>query len=243
MAYVVARFYYWLNSQQHLSTVSSGLLAILVAAPLMGVVLYACLFRFIRGQSTLIKLVSTIGLSVALPPVADIVFGTQTITSAPGLASLHDRPFHVLGTVVTTDQVIIYGFLLFVVLAGTAVLRFTDVGLRVRAMVDSEAMTSLSGTNPGGARRARGHSRRTDQRLDDDRHDDVDGGRVRSGRGGQAPISSWRGGDLTGHGCGHRRHPEVPAAEQLVHRRDHPQHSVRIHPAVLAVLRRAGGVG
>jgi branched-chain amino acid transport system permease protein len=149
MAYVVARFYYWLNSQQHLSTVSSGLLAILVAAPLMGVVLYACLFRFIRGQSTLIKLVSTIGLSVALPPVADIVFGTQTITSAPGLASLHDRPFHVLGTVVTTDQVIIYGFLLFVVLAGTAVLRFTDVGLRVRAMVDSEAMTSLSGTNPG----------------------------------------------------------------------------------------------
>jgi branched-chain amino acid transport system permease protein len=33
MAYVVARFYYWLNSQQHLSTVSSGLLAILVAAP------------------------------------------------------------------------------------------------------------------------------------------------------------------------------------------------------------------
>jgi branched-chain amino acid transport system permease protein len=115
----------------------------------MGVVLYACLFRFIRGQSTLIKLVSTIGLSVALPPVADIVFGTQTITSAPGLASLHDRPFHVLGTVVTTDQVIIYGFLLFVVLAGTAVLRFTDVGLRVRAMVDSEAMSSLSGTNPG----------------------------------------------------------------------------------------------
>ena len=27
--------------------------------------------------------------------------------------------------------------------------RFTDVGLRVRAMVDSEAMASLSGTNPG----------------------------------------------------------------------------------------------
>ena len=49
----------------------------------------------------------------------------------------------------TTDQVITYGFVLFVVLAGTLVLRFTRVGLYVRASVDSESMTSLSGTNPG----------------------------------------------------------------------------------------------
>jgi branched-chain amino acid transport system permease protein len=149
MAYVVARFYYWLNSQHHWSTTSAGLVSILVAAPLMGVLLYALLFRFIRGKPTLIKVVATIGLSVALPPLADMAFGTQTITSAPGLASLSDQPFHFLGAPVTTDQVIIYGFVLFVVVAGTAVLRFTDVGLRVRALVDSEAMTSLSGTNPG----------------------------------------------------------------------------------------------
>ena len=31
---------------------------------------------------------------------------------------------------------------------GAAVLRFTEVGLKVRAMVDSPAMTDLSGTNP-----------------------------------------------------------------------------------------------
>ncbi|MDT3441511.1 ABC transporter permease [Pseudofrankia sp. BMG5.37] len=149
MAYVVARFYYWLNSQHGMSTVSAGLLAILVLAPLLGVVLYAVLFRFIRNSSTLVKIVATIGLSVALPPISDLIFGNQAITSAPGLASLNDEPFHILGTVVTTDQVITYGFLLFVVAAGTVVLRLTDVGLKVRAMVDSEAMSSLSGTHPG----------------------------------------------------------------------------------------------
>ncbi len=149
MAFVVARFFYWLNSQHHMSTVSAGLLSILVLAPLMGVVLYAVLFRFIRGRSTLVKIVVTIGLSVALPPVCDLIFGNDTITSAPGLASLSDQPYHFLGSTVTTDQVIIYGFLLFVVAAGTFLLRFTDIGLRVRAMVDSEAMTSLSGTSPG----------------------------------------------------------------------------------------------
>jgi len=149
MAYFVARFYYWLNSQHGWSTMSAGLVSLVVVAPLMGVVLYAVLFRFVRGKSTLIKLVTTIGLSVALPPIADLCLGTQSITSAPGLALSTDKPFHIFGTPVTTDQVITYGFLLFVVLGGTAVLRFTDVGLRVRAIVDSEAMASLSGTNPG----------------------------------------------------------------------------------------------
>jgi branched-chain amino acid transport system permease protein len=148
MAYVVARFYFWLNSEHQMSTISAGLLSILVLAPLLGVALYGLLFRFVRGRSTLIKLVTTIGLSVALPPISNLIFGTQTITSAPGLASINDEPFHVFGAAVTTDQVITYGFLLLVVVAGTAVLKLTDVGLRVRAMVDSEAMTSLSGTNP-----------------------------------------------------------------------------------------------
>ncbi len=149
MAYFVARFYYWLNSQHGWRTDAAGAVSLVVMAPLLGVFLYFFLFQFIRGKSTLIKLVATIGLSVALPPVADFLFGTQAITSAPGLASLSDQPFHFLGAPVTTDQVITYGFVLFVVVLGTLVLRFTSVGLRVRAMVDSEAMASLSGINPG----------------------------------------------------------------------------------------------
>ena len=148
MAFVVARVYYWLNSQHHMSTIGAGLLSILVLAPLMGVLLYAVLFRFVRGKSTLIKLVTTIGLSVALPPICDLIFGTQTITSAPGLGALGDKPYKLFGAAVTTDQVLIYGFLLLILIAGTLVLQFTDIGLRVRAMVDSEAMTSLSGTSP-----------------------------------------------------------------------------------------------
>lgn len=149
MAYVVARFYYWLNSQHGWPTNAAGAVSLLVVAPLMGVVLYGVLFRFLRGKSSLTKIVATIGLSVAIPPLTDFALGTQTITSAPGLAALSDRPLHFLGTPVSTDQVITYGFLLFVLLAGTVVLRRTDVGLKVRALVDSEAMASLSGTNPG----------------------------------------------------------------------------------------------
>ena len=149
MAYVVARFYYWLNSQHGWPTNLAGAVSILLFAPAMGVVLYFALFQFLRGKSSLVKLVATIGLSVSLPAVADLVFGIQSITAAPGLASLGDQPFHFLGAPVTTDQVLIYVFLLLVLVVGTVVLRSTEVGLRVRAVVDSEAMASLSGTNPG----------------------------------------------------------------------------------------------
>jgi branched-chain amino acid transport system permease protein len=149
MAYVVARFYYWFNSQHGWSTVTAGLVSILVVAPALGVLLYNVLFRFIRDKSTLVKLVATIGLSVALPPIVDFFLGTQTIDVAPGLALSSDRPLHVFGAAVTTNQVVTYGFLLFVLVVGTLVMRTTGVGLRVRAVVDSEALASLSGTNPG----------------------------------------------------------------------------------------------
>jgi branched-chain amino acid transport system permease protein len=148
MAYLVARFYYWLNSQNGWPTDAAGVVSILLVGPALGVVLYLALFRFLRGKPTLVKLVATIGVSVSLPPIADMALGTQPITSAPGLASLTDRPLHFLGSAVTTDQLITYGFLLFVLIAGTSLLHFTGVGLKVRATVDSEAMASLSGTNP-----------------------------------------------------------------------------------------------
>ena len=149
MAFLVARIYYWMNTQKGWTSWEAGACCLLVVGPLMGVALYYLFFQFIRGKSTLVKLVSTIGLYVALPPVADFVFGNNSITTAPGFASLSDKPYKFLGTAITTDTVITYGFLIFVVAAGTFVLRFTDIGLKVRALVDSEAMSSLSGTNPG----------------------------------------------------------------------------------------------
>ena len=51
-------------------------------------------------------------------------------------------------TAVTLDQVIAYVCVLAIVVVGALILRFTEAGLSVRAMVDSEAMTSLSGSNP-----------------------------------------------------------------------------------------------
>jgi branched-chain amino acid transport system permease protein len=148
LAYFIARFYYYLNTQHHWNILPAAIVSILIAAPLLGVVLYFLLFRLLRLASTLVKIVATVGLAVTLPPLATLLFGNRTILTAPGLAPQPVKVFHLDGVPVTMDQIIVYGSVLVVLLAGGFVLRYTDVGLRVRAMVDSPALTSLSGTNP-----------------------------------------------------------------------------------------------
>ena len=148
MAFFIARLYYFLNTQHGWSILPAAVLSILVAAPALGVLLYAVLFRHLRLASPMIKVVATIGLLVAIPSLAILIFGDQAIQAAPGLAPQPVAVYQVLGVAVTLDQVIVYACVLVTVVAGAVILRFTDVGLKVRAMVDSPAMTDLSGTNP-----------------------------------------------------------------------------------------------
>lgn len=148
LAYFVARLYYYLLVQQHWGILPAALFSILFAGPAMGVTLYFALFRFLRLSSPLVKIVATLGLATMIPYLAILCFGNETILSAPGLAPRPVKVFHVDGVPVDMDKIIVYGCVILVVVLGAAILRFTDIGLRVRAMVDSPAMTSLSGTNP-----------------------------------------------------------------------------------------------
>ena len=148
IAFFIARFYYYLHTQENWAILTAAVVSIVIAAPAMGVFLYAVLFRYLRLSSPLIKVVATIGLLVAIPSLATLIFGNQAIQQAPGLAPEPVRVFDFLGVPVTMDQVIVYGCVIATVLIGAGVLRYTEVGLKVRAMVDSPAMTDLSGTNP-----------------------------------------------------------------------------------------------
>jgi branched-chain amino acid transport system permease protein len=148
MAFFIARVFYWLHTEHGWGIVASALVSILVIAPALGVALWGALFRMLRNRPPVIKVVATIGLSVALPPITYLLFNNDPIPQAPGLAPEPVKVFHAFGTAINLNQVIIYACVLLVVIAGTAVLRLTDIGLRVRAMVDSEALTALSGTSP-----------------------------------------------------------------------------------------------
>jgi branched-chain amino acid transport system permease protein len=148
LAYFVARFFYFLHTQHQWGVPEAAVVSLLVVAPGLGVLLYGALFRMLRLASPLIKVVATLGLAVTIPPAATLLFGNDTILKAPGLAPEPVQVFHPFGVALTMDQIIVYGCVVLIGLVGVLVLRYSDVGLRVRAMVDSPAMTSLSGSNP-----------------------------------------------------------------------------------------------
>jgi branched-chain amino acid transport system permease protein len=148
IAFFIARLYYYLVAQQGWPVAPAGVVAIVIAGPLLGVALYFALFRFLAQAQAITKVVATIGLSVAIPAATELIFGDQPILTSPGLAPLPESVFHVGGVAITLDQVIAYCCVVAVLAIGTWVLRRTQVGLLVRATVDSKAMASLSGISP-----------------------------------------------------------------------------------------------
>lgn len=148
MAFAVARFYYFLYVEHGWPILLAAIVAIGLFGPALGVTLYALLFRYLRLRSPLVKIVATIGLSVALPPLVNLVLGHLVNVTAPGLAPEPVAVFRPFGAVVDLNQVITYAGLLLVLLAGTVLLRYTDIGLKIRALVDSEALTAMSGVSP-----------------------------------------------------------------------------------------------
>jgi branched-chain amino acid transport system permease protein len=89
-----------------------------------------------------------VGVAVGIPPIANLLFGTEPVLLAPGIAPRPLRVFRVDHVPVTMDQITVYICVVLVLAVGLLVLRYTDAGLRVRAMVDSPSMTALSGTSP-----------------------------------------------------------------------------------------------
>jgi branched-chain amino acid transport system permease protein len=146
-AYFVARFYYFLNTQHGLPPWWSGILAVVLGGPALGVLLWVIVFRHLKHASTLIKIVATIGLSVSLPAISSLIFGNVNIVAAPGLAPEPVMTFDVLNVIITLDQVIVVATVAVLGTVGAYIFRATQVGLAVRGMVDSEAMTKISGTN------------------------------------------------------------------------------------------------
>ena len=145
IAFFIARLYYYLVAQHGWPVYAAAIVAIAITGPLLGVALYFALFRFLAQAQAITKVVATIGLSVAIPAATELIFGNQAILTSPGLAPQPVRVFHVGGVAVTLDQLIAYCSVAAVLAIGTYVLRRTQVGLMVRATVDSKAMTSLSG--------------------------------------------------------------------------------------------------
>ncbi|MEX2539970.1 MAG: ABC transporter permease [Actinomycetota bacterium] len=118
-------------------------LVIAVLAPAFGWLLDVALFRRLRDAGEVVKIVATIGLLVALQGIAGLIWGAGTTLTPTSIFS--QRVFEVGGFRASLEQISI------VLLAGTltvvllAFLRYTSLGVRMRAVVDRPEVAELSG--------------------------------------------------------------------------------------------------
>ena len=112
------------------------------------------LYRFIRSAPPLVKLVTALGMLIAIPSVLQLVFGTEQRLAPPSLwlppSSVY---FHVAGDAINGTELSTVIVTLAVVLLLSLMSHFTQIGLRMRAMAESPRMVQLAGVNSERRRR------------------------------------------------------------------------------------------
>ncbi len=144
-AFTSAVVFYVLVHDHDWPLVPSALIAIVVVSIALGLVLDRFIFRLLRTSPPLAKLVATIGLMVGIPETIKAIFGANTRTGPPSLA-IGDG--FTLGSLsLNADGVAICVATLAVVVVLTVLFRWTPIGLRMRAVVESHRLVELNGIN------------------------------------------------------------------------------------------------
>src|ERR671912_119216 len=146
-AFVSAAVFYRTHVEYGWPIVPAFAVAVLLAGPLLGYLLDRAIFRHLRGASTLATLVSSLGLLVAIPAVVQLWFGTGRKFNPPSIAPDPGHVFRFGEFSVSNDELATIVVTVVVVVALTALFRYSALGLRMRAVVESPRMAELAGVN------------------------------------------------------------------------------------------------
>lgn len=147
-AFVSGAVYYEARVRHDLPIPVAFVLAVLMAAPLLGLLLDRLLFRHLRTAPPIARLVTTLGLLVAIPEITKLVFDPSTTPNAVGIVPNGSTPYNPFGNVfMSRDDIATIVVTLVVVGALMGMFRYSSLGLRMRAVVESSRMTELAGVN------------------------------------------------------------------------------------------------
>lgn len=151
IAYGLAVFYYYLTRQNGWSIETAAPFTILVVAPLVGLLLYVVLFRRLTHATPTVRLVSTVGLWVAIPALVRILFpaARDEIFNPEGLVSspADEKFLKVFGHYVNENQFVVILSAVAIAIVATLVIRYTPIGLATRMTVDHPRNAGIAGVN------------------------------------------------------------------------------------------------
>ena len=119
-----------------------------IISPLIGALLDRLLFRYLRNASEAAKLVSVLGLFVAIPQMVFLWFGSLAHSNAEGIVPGGSITYKVMdGVFLSRDDIAIIAGSLLAFVALTLVMKYSAIGLRMRAVVESSRLTELAGVD------------------------------------------------------------------------------------------------
>ena len=148
-AYVSAAMYFQAREEWGWEILPALLVSVFLLAPALGLILERLIFSHLRSGSSVAKLVVALGLSVALPALFDVLIGFQPVAGStptgivPEGDSVFYDPFGVYAF--SRDELVAMAVAVVGMLSLAALFRFTAIGLRMRAVVESPRMTELNG--------------------------------------------------------------------------------------------------
>ena len=146
-AFTTAAVYFDTRIRHHWPIPLALLLAVVIVAPLTGFVLDRLLFRYLRNASSTARLVTVLGLLVAIPQAVDLWFGSAN-SSATGVVPDGLKVYNpTKGVFLYRDDIATVAITILIVIGLGVLFRSTALGLRMRAVVESSRMTELAGVN------------------------------------------------------------------------------------------------
>jgi branched-subunit amino acid ABC-type transport system permease component len=146
-AYLAAAVYYDVRVTHDWPTIPAFILVVLIISPLVGLLFDRLVFRFLRGASSIAKLVSSLGILVAVPEIVNIWLGSGLSYGIVGIWPDDNALYHFGDYTLEGRQMAILISTAVVVLGLGALFRWTSIGLQMRAVVESPRLTELSGVN------------------------------------------------------------------------------------------------
>jgi branched-chain amino acid transport system permease protein len=146
-AFVSAAVYYDTRATHEWPILPAFILAVVVVGPLLGLILDRLLFRHLRTAPPIARLVTSIGLLVAMPELVKLWFGKSAKFGPPTIWPNEFAIYRFGDYAIDGNQAATVVSTAVVVVGLTLLFRYSSIGLRMRAVVESPRMTELTGIN------------------------------------------------------------------------------------------------
>src|SRR6516225_6719295 len=152
-AFASAFIFTWLTQYKGWSGFEAFLLSVVLMGPVVGYAFDRLLFRHIPNSNTTAKMVCSLALLVGIPSLLPVIFGPQNLDDIATILPFFNPNtvyFTLWGTPINGIYLSTVSVTAVVLVLLTILLRGTNLGLQMRAAVESRRLVQLDGVNANG---------------------------------------------------------------------------------------------